>query len=106
MEFTQTETAFYLAVFIAGACGNIARQLRVGDVFSLRIWSGRTLAAGFFGAGGCACWLGSSLGSGHTSGYLLVFASAIAGYMFVDLEQVVIAGVLSWFKDKFFGGKN
>lgn len=96
MEFLQSETIFYIALFVAGAVGNLARQLRSDDVYRLRIWFGRSLSAGIFGGGGCACWLGSASGDGHSlSAWAFVFASGIIGYYFVDLEGRVLEPALT-----------
>lgn len=96
MEFAQTESIFYCALFVAGAIGNFSRQLGGSDVYSIRIWFGRSVSAGIFGGGGCACWVGAASGDGHSlSAWAFVFASGVIGYYFIDLKDRILEPCLA-----------
>ena len=104
MEFTQVESLFYAALFLAGGVGNFARQCCDNDQSGLRVWFGRSLSAGLFGGGACAYRLGTSLGTGNNfSAWLFIFTSGVIGFCFIDIKDQFVKRLLMWVYKKFTG---
>ncbi len=107
VEFTQIESVFYLALFIAAGIGNLARQCCDNDLFSLRVWFGRCVSAGLFGGGVCAYRLGTVIGNdgsgGTFSAWLYIFASGIIGFCFIDIKDQLVKRLLMWGYKKLTG---
>lgn len=94
MEFLTIDNLFYAAMFAAGGAGNLARKLSGSDRYSFRRWAGSTVAAGCTGGGGIAFWVAYHSSGDSGSSWLFLFASFALGYVFKELESVLIKGAI------------
>lgn len=77
-------------MFVSGGAGNLTRKLSSSDLYSYGRWFGTTVAAGCCGGGGIAFWISRSDSSHIDGAPLLFFASFTIGYLFRDLEKILI----------------